>query len=146
MLLGFIAGSALPLVLGMLIAMPQGVKPETFLWAITHFEWYYNSIFQLGVTLLNVNMPVPEVGEIRGIKICRQAQAKWKESFDQRKDPFGRDYYWMTGNFINMDHGQDTDEWALKHGYVSVVPTMFDLTDHQRIAQLNQWGLDEFSV
>ena len=49
MLLGFIAGSALPLVLGMLIAMPQGVKPETFLWAITHFEWYYNSIFQLGV-------------------------------------------------------------------------------------------------
>ncbi|NBX87746.1 MAG: 5'/3'-nucleotidase SurE [Bacteroidetes bacterium] len=97
-------------------------------------------------TLLNVNLPVPEDGQIKGIKICRQAQAKWKESFDQRKDPFGRDYYWMTGNFVNMDHGQDTDEWALKHDYVSVVPTMFDLTDHQRIAQLNQWGLDEFSV
>ena len=97
-------------------------------------------------TLLNVNLPVPEDGQIKGIKICRQAQAKWKESFDQRKDPFGRDYYWMTGNFVNMDHGQDTDEWALKHDYVTVVPTMFDLTDHQRIAQLNQWGLDEFSV
>lgn len=49
MLLGLLAGSALPILLGMLISMPQGVKPETFLWAITHFEWYYNSIFQLGV-------------------------------------------------------------------------------------------------
>lgn len=49
MVLGFVAGASLPLILGMLIAMPQGVQPETFLWAITHFEWYYNSIFQLGV-------------------------------------------------------------------------------------------------
>lgn len=49
MFLGFVAGASLPLILGMLIAMPQGVQPETFLWAITHFEWYYNSIFQFGV-------------------------------------------------------------------------------------------------
>lgn len=92
-------------------------------------------------TLLNVNMPVPKIGEIKGIKICRQALAKWKESFDQRTDPFGRDYFWMTGNFVNMDGGNDTDEWALKEGYISVVPTMFDLTDHRRIGLLNQWGL-----
>ncbi|MSP57816.1 MAG: 5'/3'-nucleotidase SurE [Flavobacteriaceae bacterium] len=92
-------------------------------------------------TLLNVNMPVPKMGEIKGIKICRQALAKWKESFDQRTDPFGRDYFWMTGNFINMDEGNDTDEWALKEGYISVVPTMFDLTDHRRIGLLNQWDL-----
>ena len=49
MFLGFVAGASLPLILGMLIAMPQGVQPQTFLWAISHFEWYYNSIFQLGV-------------------------------------------------------------------------------------------------
>lgn len=90
-------------------------------------------------TLLNVNIPVPEDGKIKGIKVCRQAQAKWKEDFDKRKDPFGRDYYWMTGKFVNLDHGSDTDEWALAHGFVSVVPTQFDLTDHQRIAILNQW-------
>ncbi len=94
-------------------------------------------------TLLNVNIPVPEDGEIKGIIVCRQAQAKWKEDFDKRKDPFGRVYYWMTGNFVNLDHGDDTDEWALKHGYVSLVPTMFDLTDHQRIATINQWDLNE---
>jgi 5'-nucleotidase len=48
----------------------------------------------------------------------------------------------MTGKFVNMDHGQDTDEWALQNGYISVVPTMFDLTDHQRIGTLNNWDLN----
>jgi 5'-nucleotidase len=94
-------------------------------------------------TLLNVNLPVPASGQIKGIKICRQAQAKWKEDFDQRIDPFGRNYYWMTGKFINMDKGEDTDQWALENDYVSVVPTMFDLTDHQRIGLINQWNLHE---
>lgn len=89
-------------------------------------------------TLLNVNIPK---GEPKGIKVCRQAAAKWKEDFDERVDPFGRKYYWMTGNFVSMDSGQDTDEYALANGYVSVVPTMFDLTDHQRISELNNWDL-----
>jgi 5'-nucleotidase len=93
-------------------------------------------------TLLNVNIPKPADGHIRGIKICRQAVAKWKEDFDKRTDPFGRTYYWMTGKFVNMDHGDDTDEWALAHNYISVVPTMFDLTDHQRIGTLNNWGFE----
>jgi len=93
-------------------------------------------------TLLNVNIPVPKEGnKIKGIKVCRQAQAKWKEDFDARQDPFGRTYYWMTGQFVNMDKGEDTDQWALNNDYVSVVPTMFDLTDHQRISLINQWNL-----
>jgi 5'-nucleotidase len=90
-----------------------------------------------------VNIPVPEDKKIKGIKICRQAQAKYKEAFEERQDPFKRSYYWMTGQFINMDQGQDTDIWALENGYVSIVPTQFDLTDHQRIAQLNQWNLHD---
>jgi 5'-nucleotidase len=94
-------------------------------------------------TLLNVNIPVPEDKLIKGIKVCRQAQAKWKEDFDRRKDPFGRDYFWMTGEFVNLDKGEDTDQWALENGFISVVPTMFDLTDHQRIGSINQWNLNE---
>jgi 5'-nucleotidase len=90
-------------------------------------------------TLLNVNIPK---GEIQGMKVCRQAVARWKEEFDERTDPFGRKYYWMTGKFINMDHGTDTDEWALANGYISIVPTMFDLTDHGRISTLNSWDFD----
>jgi 5'-nucleotidase len=79
--------------------------------------------------LLNVNIPVVEPGSFKGIKICRQAYAKWDEEFDHRKDPRGKDYYWITGKFVNMDDGEDTDVQALKEGYASVVPVKIDFTD-----------------
>jgi 5'-nucleotidase len=88
--------------------------------------------------LLNVNIPK---GEIKGVKICRQAQGRWKEDFDRRETPFGKEYFWMTGEFVNMDEKDDTDEYALSHGYISVVPTMFDLTAHSQIDALKQWNL-----
>ena len=91
-------------------------------------------------TLLNVNIPKLKTEEIKGIKICRQAKAKWVEEFDERTDPHNRKYYWLTGNFVNNDHGEDTDEWALKNGFISVVPTQFDLTAHHSISILNTWN------
>jgi 5'-nucleotidase len=92
-------------------------------------------------TLLNVNVPNIPLEEIKGTKICRQAKAKWVEEFDQRKDPHGRDYFWLTGKFTNFDKGEDTDEWALANGYVSIVPVQFDLTAHHAIQTLNTWDL-----
>jgi 5'-nucleotidase len=93
-------------------------------------------------TLLNVNVPKVKLEELEGIKICRQAMAKWEEEFDARKDPHGREYYWLTGKFVNNDKGEDTDEWALAHKYVSVVPVQYDLTAHQGINFINQnWDL-----
>ena len=89
--------------------------------------------------VLNVNFPKLKEKKIRGIKICRQAKAIWMEKFDKRKTPQGRDYYWLTGEFVNQDKGEDTDEWALANGYVSVVPVQFDLTAHHAIQQLNTW-------
>ncbi len=89
--------------------------------------------------VLNVNIPKLNSSEIKGIKICRQANAHWKERFDKRTNPLGRDYYWLTGEFVNMDKGKDTDEWALGQGYVSVVPVQFDLTAHHAINELNTW-------
>ena len=91
--------------------------------------------------VLNVNIPKLNASEIRGIKICRQANAYWKEIFDKRTNPVGRDYYWLTGEFVNQDKGKDTDEWALEQGYVSVVPVQFDLTAHHAINELNSWEL-----
>jgi len=91
-------------------------------------------------TLLNVNIPKGREEEMKGIKVCRQARAKWEEEFDERKDPNGRTYYWLTGKFVNYDKGEDTDEWALKQNFVSVVPVHFDLTAHESIAPLNQWN------
>jgi 5'-nucleotidase len=84
-------------------------------------------------TLLNVNIPKLTLKEIKGIKICRQAQAKWDEEYIKRQDPMGRSYYWLTGKFINHDKGEDTDEWALANGYVSIVPVQYDLTAHHAI-------------
>lgn len=78
---------------------------------------------------LNVNIPKGELNSIKGIKICRQAYAKYDEEFDERKDPNGRRYYWLTGHFVNFDKGKDTDVWALKNNFVSVVPVQFDLTN-----------------
>ncbi|MDA8947722.1 5'/3'-nucleotidase SurE [Flavobacteriaceae bacterium] len=91
--------------------------------------------------VLNVNFPKLKEEEIKGIKICRQAKANWVEKFDKRTNPMGREYYWLTGSFVNEDKGEDTDEWALKEGYISVVPTQFDLTAHHSIQQLNTWNL-----
>lgn len=92
--------------------------------------------------LLNVNVPKIETANIKGIKICRQAQAKWEEEFDERSDPNGRKYYWLTGKFVNYDKGNDTDEWALANGFVSVVPVQFDLTAHHAMAHVNNWNLN----
>tara|TARA_B100000609_G_scaffold161813_1_gene133694 strand:- start:288 stop:1055 length:768 start_codon:yes stop_codon:yes gene_type:complete len=89
---------------------------------------------------LNVNIPKSVKGkEINGIKICRQAKAKWIEEFDERQDPKNNTYYWLTGKFVNLDNGDDTDERALENHYVSVVPIQFDLTDYQAISKINNF-------
>ncbi|MEX0968789.1 MAG: 5'/3'-nucleotidase SurE [Bacteroidia bacterium] len=93
-------------------------------------------------TLLNVNIPTVPYENLKGIKICRQASAKWEEEFDQRVDPRGRDYYWLVGKFTNYDKGEDTDEYALAHNYVSVVPVHFDFTAHFAVPALNKWDLN----
>ena len=93
--------------------------------------------------VLNVNIPNLPKHELKGIKICRQARANWQEEFDKRTNPQGRVYYWLTGKFVNLDHGEDTDEWALKNGYVSVVPVQFDLTAHHCIQTLNTWNFND---
>lgn len=91
---------------------------------------------------LNVNFPVLQKEPIKGIKVCRQANANWEEEFDARKDPYGRTYFWMVGNFVNHDKGEDNDEWALANNYVSIVPCQFDMTGHHAIPQLNEaWDI-----
>lgn len=92
-------------------------------------------------TLLNVNIPKLPLDQIKGFRITRQAIGRWVEEFDQRIDPYGRKYYWLTGKFQQDDEGQDTDTWALENGYVSVCPVEYDLTAHHSIAPLNQWNL-----
>ena len=83
--------------------------------------------------LLNVNIPKLPYSQLKGIKVCRQAEAGWKEDFVESTDPSGRKYYWMSGEFRNDDGGTDTDVWALDNGYISVVPCGHDLTLYESI-------------
>ncbi len=91
---------------------------------------------------LNVNFPPIQRQKIKGIKVCRQANANWEEDFDERTDPYGRKYFWMVGNFVNHDKGEDNDETALANNYVSIVPCQFDLTAYHAIRQINEdWDI-----
>lgn len=100
---------------------------------------------------LNVNIPRLPREKIRGLRICRQAKGYWKEEFERRVDPNGAEYFWLTGFFHNMEPdngGEGTDEWALKNGYVSVVPINTDLTaygalDKIKVLELAQTGKNE---
>lgn len=83
--------------------------------------------------LLNVNIPKLPFSQLRGIKVCRQANAGWKEDFVEGTDPMGKKYYWMSGEFQNNDSGEDSDVWALANGYISVVPCGHDLTQYEAI-------------
>lgn len=88
---------------------------------------------------LNVNIPAAGEKDIKGIKICRQSRGNWKEEFEKRKDPMGKTYYWLTGFFQNHEpDAEDTDEWALKNNYVSVVPVCVDMTAHSYIDKLKK--------
>ena len=89
-----------------------------------------------------MNIPKLPSSEIKGIKVCRQAKAFWEDAFEKRIDPSGKPYFWLTGEFNNSDKGEDTDEWALHHGYASVVPVHYDLTAHHVMASLNTWDFE----
>lgn len=90
---------------------------------------------------LNVNAPL---GEIKGVKVCSQAKGLWIEEFDARKNPHGQAYYWMTGKFVNLEpENTNTDEWALNNGYVSIVPTICDLTHYKSIKWLKNIGYEQ---
>ncbi len=86
--------------------------------------------------LLNVNIPNLPKEELKGVKVCSQANARWVEEFSMATDPRGEKYYWMTGSFVNNDPREGTDVKALDAGYISIVPSIFDLTDKAAIPVL----------
>lgn len=113
--------------------------------AIEHVQHIARQVLEKGISkgvALNVNFPPKQNEPIKGIKICRQARAHWEEEFDHRKDPYGRPYFWLAGNFVNNDKGEDTDVWAVDHNYVAVVPCQYDMTAHHSMAQINDdWDI-----
>lgn len=92
---------------------------------------------------LNVNVPVVKKENFNGIKVCRQTRGVWQEEFEKRTNPHNREYYWLTGEYANLEPlAKDTDEWALNNNYISVVPVKIDLTDHNAIKKLKKWNYE----
>lgn len=116
-----------------------------------HVKSFVKSIVQSALThgipkgvALNVNFPAASDEPIKGVKVCRQANAKWQEKFDYRKDPYGRGYLWMAGDFVNYDHDkEDTDEYALSQNYISVVPCQYDLTAYSVLDSIAGWSFSQ---
>jgi len=90
---------------------------------------------------LNVNIPKVTRKEFKGIKVCRQAHAYWEDRFDKRTDQFNRTYYWLTGDFLDIDQTEDTDLYWIAKGYATIVPTQYDLTQYKAIKELENWNL-----
>lgn len=90
---------------------------------------------------LNVNFPKVPVEEIKGIRITRQCHATWHEDLQERTDPYGRKYYWLTGWLERLEQEDDTCEWALQHNYVSIQPVQYDLTAYQYMESLKHLEL-----
>ncbi|MCL2027787.1 MAG: 5'/3'-nucleotidase SurE [Bacteroidales bacterium] len=90
---------------------------------------------------LNVNIPKAKKEDIKGIKICTQADAHWVEEYLARKDPWNGDYYWLAGEFVDGNVSEDSDIYALKQNYISIVPVQYDLTAFDMIEKLKHLNL-----
>lgn len=92
--------------------------------------------------LLNVNIPYRPDDPARTIRVTRQAEARWEESYQERIDPLDRPYYWLGGTFVRLEEREDTDLAAIEAGHVSVTPLQFDLTAHHAVDDLKNWNWD----
>jgi len=93
-------------------------------------------------TLLNVNIPDLPREKIKGIRITQQGKSKWDDIYEERIDPYGKKYYWLTGNLIQADSSLNIDQFAIKNDYISITPIHFDLTDYKTYSAMKEWKLD----
>lgn len=94
-------------------------------------------------TLLNVNVPAVKEKDIRGVLITRQGKTRWDDTFDVRRDPANKEYYWLTGKLDVIDTSEDTDQIAIMNNYISVTPIHYDLTDYSTLPTIQGWGLNK---
>lgn len=88
--------------------------------------------------LLNINVPR---GRPKGVRITRLGNKTYRDELVVRKDPRGRDYYWLSGEMLTEPPpGEEgTDVWAVLSGYVSITPLQLDLTAHPILDGLRHW-------
>jgi 5'-nucleotidase len=93
-------------------------------------------------TLLNVNVPDLPADKIKGVLITQQGLSKWDDVYEERIDPYGKKYYWLTGKIIEMDENLKADHYALNQDYVAITPIHFDLTDYNTYDLMQSWNIN----
>jgi 5'-nucleotidase len=87
-----------------------------------------------------LNLNVPDVPDVKGLKVCTQTKGYWTREFQLLKDPTGRTVYWLTGDFENEEpENTQSDEWALSQGYAALVPLRIDMTAYSFLEELKKW-------
>lgn len=87
---------------------------------------------------LNVNFPAQP--PFKGIKTSRMAYGSWVNEVERFTHPRNYDYFWMAGHYQNDEPtSEDTDQWALRHGYVAVTPLKIDTTDYSFLQKIHDW-------
>jgi len=94
-------------------------------------------------TLLNVNIPAVPPEVIAGVRVTRQGRSNWDDTFDVRRDPAGREYFWLTGRMDIKDTEPDTDQIAVRDNCISITPIHYELTDLEMFARMKRWSLEE---
>ncbi len=93
-------------------------------------------------TLLNVNVPDVSEDQIAGVHLTRQGKSKWDDIYEKRTDPYGKSYYWLTGNLLEVDTEMETDQAAIRKNYISITPIHFDLTDYDTFERMKKWKIE----
>ncbi|MCH7770351.1 MAG: 5'/3'-nucleotidase SurE [Bacteroidetes bacterium] len=121
-------------------------KPKEFSYAAEISKMLSLKIIEHGLalgTLLNVNVPDLPENKIAGILITKQGKSKWDDTYEKRTDPYGKDYYWLTGSMMEVDTELDYDQVAIKNNFVAITPIHFDLTDYETFEKLKKWNIEK---
>ena len=96
--------------------------------------------FPLG-SLLNVNLPPIDPGEVRGIKVTSLGRSRFEGAPQRLQDPSGKEFFWLGGGKLLWEPEDGCDFCAIKDGYVSVSPVHLDLTNHDITEEIRGWNL-----
>jgi 5'-nucleotidase len=112
-----------------------------FTQALKYGKWVAERVLENGLPPgRSLNLNVPAIREVKGLKICTQTKGYWAREFQIAKDPRGKPIYWLTGEFFNEEpENEQSDEWALSHGYAALVPLQIDMTAYPLLQALKEW-------
>jgi 5'-nucleotidase len=92
-------------------------------------------------TCLNVNIPAIPYDQIKGVRVTRLGKRVYRDVIVEKTDPRGKLYYWIGGEEPTWENDDSSDFTAVEHGYVSVTPLTFELTDYKELVDLEAKGL-----